>query len=873
MLIGFKKADPIGRLVLCYHTGSFYISQGWSCHATIAVMTNVKRLLEQFKPTNYDIKLKIMPADMKFSGQVIIIGQKNGSSNEISLHSKDLKITSAKINGTEVKFSHLSQDELRLKANDELKAGNYKLELEFRADITETMHGIYIAPYSEGGVEKSMIATQLESHHAREAFPCVDEPMAKATFDLSISYPNEFTALSNMPVTSSTENGKFETTSFDTTPIMSTYLLAFAIGDLVSVSTKTKRGIDLKVWSTPEHAGHLDFALGTGKRGLDFFEDYFGIDYPLPKCDFVAIPSFSAGAMENWGLITYRESALFVDENNTRLSSKQRIAETIIHELAHQWFGNLVTMEWWEDLWLNEGFASWAANFGVDKLFPEWQYWSQFIASDFSATQLADCVPSSRPIEVKIDDPEEIRSLFDEISYSKGPVIVRMLQQFLGEKDFQTGISYYLNKHSYANATTADLWSALEEKSGKPVTKFMSSWTSQAGYPYVQLEVKGDKVRLEQNRFLITGSDVEKTWPIPISHTETNETFLLDAKTETWNTDVSGFPKFNADQGGLYMVAYPEDYLEVLKQKVISQELGVVERLGLTDDIFQLAKGGHGSITDALDLMFKLGDEESLVVWEAIAGQISSVRRIMEDEELIENMRPFVMKLVKHNLERLGWEPKRDESSFDTIMRPMILGLAGFGDDKSVTDKAISMFEQANKPEDIAPNLRGVVYGLAVRHGDQTTFDKLLDFYRTTSSPQEKQSLAGAITGFKQPEIIQQALELIKSEVKLQDAGFWLANGFSNRYAKQQMWDWVKANWNWILSKFEHDIMTLSWIPEYASFSFATQEFLDDYKAFWELNSRKSIERDINKGIENLTWQIDWRNRDFAEVQKYFKKA
>ncbi len=835
-------------------------------------MTNVKHLLEQFVPANYDISLKIDPEKLTFTGKVVVNGEKIAESKSVSVHSKDLEIVSAKVNGHPASTASHSQEELELITKAKIAAGECQLELEFSGLITETMHGIYQAPYIQSGEVKLIVATQFESHHAREAFPCIDEPMAKATFNLSLTYPTGQVALSNMPVKESSAKAKSTTISFETTPIMSTYLLAFTVGDLKSISTKTERGVEVNVWSTPDNAGYLDFALETSKQGLEFFEEYFAIDYPLPKCDMVAIPSFSSGAMENWGLITYRESALFVDPKNTKLGTKQRIAETIIHELAHQWFGNLVTMKWWSDLWLNEGFASWAANFAVDKLFPEWNYWAQFISADYSLVQSADALPSSRPIEAEINDPDEIRSIFDEISYSKGPVVVRMLQQYLGEKEFQRGISYYIRKNAYKNASTADLWLALEESSGLPVSNFMSAWTSQAGYPFVRMKIKAGKVELEQSRFLLTGKDTNQIWPIPVTNTNTSARFVLNSKSGTWETDVSDYPKFNAMQGSLYMTAYPDDYVTALRKKVIDQTFNEVDRLGLVEDIFQLARAGHGSIIDSLDLVFNLKKEESLVVWETAVGQIANIRKVMDSDELIDKMRPFMKDLAKHNLERLGWEPKTDESSFDSLMRPLVISTAAFGDNQTVIKKAQSMFDAAKKPEDIQPDLRNAVYGVAVRFGDQTTFEKLLSFYLKTESPQEKTTLAGALTGFKQPEIIEQCFDLIKTEVKLQDAGFWFAYSFSNRYAKRMMWDWIKDNWDWVLSKFDQDLMTLSWIPEYSALVFSDKEFLADYKAFWKKNSRKSLEREVAKGIENLTWQIAWRERDFAKIDKYFSK-
>jgi puromycin-sensitive aminopeptidase len=363
-----------------------------------------------------------------------------------------------------------------------LYPGEYHVVLEFSGKITDPMNGLYPCYFTHEGKKKFVLATQFESHHAREVFPCIDEPEAKATFDLALNTPLEGDVIANTPARTVLKEKSQQTTIFETTPVMSTYLLAFAYGDIGFKEAKSKNGTIVRGYATPDNVQFVDFALDTAVKVLDFYEDYFALAFPLPKIDMIALPDFAAGAMENWGLITYREQCMLVDPVNTSIHTKQYVAMVVAHELAHQWFGNLVTMQWWTDLWLNEGFASWIEYLAIDKLFPEWHMWTQFIADEQQPALKLDALDNTHAIEVPINHPDEIRTIFDAISYNKGASVIHMLHGYLGAEDFRDGLRHYLKKHAYKNTVTQDLWAALEEISGKPVKEFMHAWTSFRSY-------------------------------------------------------------------------------------------------------------------------------------------------------------------------------------------------------------------------------------------------------------------------------------------------------------------------------------------------------------------------------------------------------
>ena len=491
------------------------------------------RLSKNIIPLKYDIRLHPDLENFTFEGIETIHLNVLQKIRIVTLHSKELEIETVKIGDVFAKISYNEGNEtasfsfpsaIGLRARPKfIPAGKHKLTIVFKGILNNKMRGFYRSKYAISGKEYHMATTQFEATDARRAFPCFDEPAQKAIFNVSLIIPKGKTVISNtLPVSVSEHEGGFEVVKFSPTPIMSTYLLAFIIGDFEYIERKSKRGVIVRVYTTPGKKHQAKFALDCAVKTLEFYEKYFDIAYPLNTLDMIAIPDFSSGAMENWGAITYRESALLVDEEHSSASNKQWVALVIAHELAHQWFGNLVTMEWWTHLWLNEGFASYIEYLAVDKLFPKWDIWTQFSTNDLGIALRLDALASTHPIEIPVHHPDEIGEIFDEVSYSKGASIIRMLADYIGEKNFRDGLRYYLKKHSYKNTETVHLWQAFEKVSKKPVAKMMRNWTGKPGYPVIKAEIKNNELSLSQERFFASPISKKKskdktTWQVPVS--------------------------------------------------------------------------------------------------------------------------------------------------------------------------------------------------------------------------------------------------------------------------------------------------------------------------------------------------------------------
>lgn len=846
-------------------------------------MKKVRRLYSQFQPEHYELYLEPDREAAVFSGRVKITGQKTGRpSKRLTLHQKGLKIKSAEMlfydkrkGPIKIGLSRINThgrfDEVRLHAAELLFPGRYELTLEFSGKITEQMHGIYPCKFSRGGKPKQLIATQFESHYAREVFPCIDEPEAKATFDLSLLVPKDETVIANTPVKKQIPKGNKVLASFETTPKMSSYLLAFAYGELGFKEKKTKRGITVRAYATPNNVKFTDFALDAAADCLDFYEEYFGIRYPLPKLDMIALPDFSSGAMENWGLVTYREQALLVDPKNTSLEMKQYVAMVVAHELAHQWFGNLVTMRWWTDLWLNEGFASWIEYLAVDKLFPAWKMWTQFVANDQLAGLRSDALASTHPIEVPINHPDEIRTIFDDISYQKGASVIHMLHAYLGDDKFRQGLHAYLTKHAYANAQTSDLWEALSKSSGRPVDEFMGNWVSKPGYPLLSASFKQGKLELNQQRFLMRPekSAANALWPIPLNPKAGLQQTLMNKRSTASSWDKQPV-LLNDGHSGFYCTVYDDDAYHAFRQQIEDGKMAETDRFGLLSDAASAAKAGHLPTTEVLKMMSGYSHESSAAVWDAIAIFLGDIRRVFDSEQLLEAMKPLVRELTDIQVKRLGWQPGKTEPYFDSLLRPTILGIASWANNKQVTDEAQSRFAKMKKPEDEHPDIRPVVYNTSARIGGKKEFEKLKVFYEQTPSASEKVTLSSALTNFRQPAIYKQALEFIKSDsVRAQDIGYWVSFSYANRHAKRETWKWMKANWDWIQEKVGAEL-GFSRMPLYAARSFADKEFRSSFVAFFEPRLGPALVRDYQKSLETIDWQAAWRQRDAQILSRFF---
>lgn len=841
---------------------------------------SVKRLFNQFQPNQYGLAFTIDPEALTFSGTVMIRGRKTGRPSErLTFHQKELKITAATITKHDKKgdqFHEVSRinnqdsfDEVRLHAAEMLYPGDYTITMDFEGVITRPMNGIYPSFFKHNGEDKRLIATQFESHHAREAFPCIDEPEAKATFDLTLITPDVKTVIANTPIKSQeTASGKLVTT-FETTPKMSTYLLAFVFGELGSLEATTKDGVLVRSFATPDNVEHTQFALDCAVKTLEFYNEYFDIPYPLAKCDFIALPDFASGAMENWGCITFREQALLVDPKNTSLHLKQYVANVVAHELTHQWFGNLVTMRWWTDLWLNESFASWMSYLAVDHLFPEWKVWTQFIVDEQLAALKQDSLENTHPIQVAINHPDEIRTIFDAISYEKGASVLLMLHEYIGAEAFRDGLRVYLKRHSYANTESTDLWKAWEEVAALPITDFMTSWVSQSGYPIIYADTTDSHQTLLQERFYLNPAIIKEPtlWPVPLSPKD--GLTIHELKTEVTHEPTGDKVSYlNPGRTSFCRVIYNPEHLE--KLKTIVPGLEPVDRLGLLSDEFEAAKAGYAPSVDALSLLTAYADEDSPLVWDVISGNLGAIRMVMEDDTLRDDMRSFVRKLVAKQFARLGWEEQASDSHFDTLLRPSILGLASFGEDPSVVDEAKKRFAAEKTSEDIHPDLRGVVYGTVARLGAAPEFDKLLALHNESTNSEERVTIAAALTNFEQPELVTRSLELIISDkVRLQDAPYWIAYSFMNRHARTATWEWLKENWEWLVTNLGTDLSFFR-MPVYAGRVYSDVDFLPEFKAFFESKLSPAFERPIKQAIETIEWQAAWKARDLAALKKYF---
>jgi len=845
---------------------------------------NVTRLYEQFQPEHYNLAIHPDKTSMTFTGSLELKGKKvNRPTKRITLHQKGLHITTAEIVHHDKKGdravtvtrinNHESYDEVRLHTESEVYPGSYTIKLSFQGDITKQMNGIYPCFFEQDGRELQLIATQFESHHAREVFPCIDEPEAKATFDLTLSSPEGETVIANTPAKSQTKESGMATTIFETTPRMSTYLLAFVIGELRHKEARTKSGVTVRAYATPNNIDYVDFSLECAVRTLDFYNEYFAIPYPLEKCDMIALPDFASGAMENWGCITYREAALLVDPKNTSLSAKQYVAMVVAHELAHQWFGNLVTMRWWTDLWLNEGFASWIEYLAVDTLFPEWQMWTQFAVDEQHRAFRLDALEHTHPVEVPVRHPDEIRTIFDTISYSKGASVIHMLHDFLSADDFRDGLRHYLKLHSYGNTDTVDLWAALEEISGKPVKDFMAAWTGTPGFPLLNISKTADHISLSQERFMLnpeSKTDQSQIWPIPLLSTEADYPDLFDSRTVSLPPPKNHL-KMNRLQSGFYRTNYDRKLLTDLTGTISS--MSALDRLGLLSDVFENAKAGRTRTVDALELLQTYESEDNNAVWDVIAGGIGGVRNVMDDEALREAMKPFIRSITRLQLERLGWEKTDQESHFDQLLRPTIIAMSAAADTQEVVDECLKRFDNMEKPEDIDPDLRGAVYSTAVRlRNDPTTYDKLFNMHEASQNSEERTTIAAALTNFKDPALAQRALDTIKTKsVRLQDVSYWVAYSFMNRHAKDMTWEWMKQNWDWLGENLGTDL-SFSRFPVYAANAFSHKEFIQEFEDFFMPRKTPAFERAVNQGIEILQWQSAWRERDYEQVLEYFNQ-
>lgn len=840
-------------------------------------MKTVEHFIEKFVPENYNIFLDINRAEKSFSGNVAITGE--ALDNVISFHQKDLTIVTVLLDNQNLDFKVDNQQESL--SIDLPETGTITLVIEFSGKITDNMTGIYPSYYTVDGMKKEVISTQFESHFAREAFPCVDEPEAKATFDLSIIFDQaaDEIVLSNMPEVDAERRKETGLWTFDTTPRMSSYLLAFALGDLQGKTASSKNGTEVGVFSTKAHNPKtLDFALDIAVRVIDFYEDYFGVRYPIPLSYHVALPDFSAGAMENWGLVTYREVYLLVDENST-VKSRQNVALVVAHELAHQWFGNLVTMKWWDDLWLNESFANMMEYVSIDAIEPSWNIFEDFQTTGVPLALQRDATDGVQSVHVAVNHPDEINTLFDPaIVYAKGSRLMHMLRRWLGDDDFRAGLKIYFEKHQYSNTIGHDLWDALSEASGKDVAAFMDAWLEQPGYPVVTAEVVDDTLVLSQKQFFIgEGQDQNRIWPIPLN---TNWTGLPETLTEE-RLAIPNFSQLAAQNEGALRLNtantahYITNYKGQLLKAVLNQltELDTTSKLQVVQERRLLAESGEISYAELIPLLTKLTDETSYLVSEAIAQVVDGLDMFMDEgSEAQAEFKALVNRLMQKNYDRLGFEPQVGESDEDEMVRQKAISLMLYADNADAVAKAEEIFDAHKENiESIPASIRLSVLANQVKHAETEELVSLyLDCYVKTNDGNFRRQLAAALSNTKEKATVERILGELKNKdvVKPQDLAMSWYRPFLNKdFSQGAFWNWACENWDWITSALGGD-MSFDKFVIYPANTFKTPERLEEYKAFFEPQlDDMAISRNITMGIKEISARINLINTSKAAVE------
>lgn len=827
------------------------------------------RLFSQFQPEHYDIQwdLRQAKSNRLIRGTATIRGQ-HLAAEPIRLHAKDLQIEEATVNGQVVKTS-TDNDILTFDNTDN---GPAQITIKFSLTLTDAMHGIYPCYYQHQGQKCELYATQFESHHAREAFPCVDEPEAKATFAISI-LSNEPVVLSNMPVISQRESSEGTLTTFEQTPRMSTYLAAFVAGDLQRATTATKSGVEVNVYATPaQSAGSLNWALQHAAQTIDFFNEYFGVPYPLPKSDHVALPDFSSGAMENWGLVTYRETALLADPATASVSTRQYIATVIAHELSHQWFGNLVTMKWWNNLWLNESFATLMEYLATDALHPDWRQWDEFANNEGVAALRRDSIDGVQPVQTDVSSPAEISALFDgAIVYAKGGRLLRMMQLWIGDEAFRAGLKQYFTRFKYSNTTGDDLWECLSQASGKDVGALMNTWISQPGYPVVYASLNNGELTLRQEQFF-TGphQPSDRLWPIPLDANDQRLPEILKEREQRLSLAPDGLLLLNYQNASHFITCYDDTLRARILQAITDGILTPAQRAQYLNEQILLARGGLIVSSTLVEALAAFQNESDQTVWEIIALAISDLKKFVDQDEAAEKLlRRLSGKLARPQFERLGWNKHPGEPESDSKLRVVIIDCMLYSEDAAAISTARQLYQNTPLAE-LSADLRPSIIGAAVRYSDQPVdiVSQLLEAYQATQSADLRSDIAAGITATRDAEQLARLIGLLTDTdiIRSQDTVRWFVDLLRNRYGREAAWRWMRSQWSWIEQTFASD-KSHDYFPRYAAMLLMTRQQLAEYREFFTpLRRDQSLVRAIDMGILDLEGKLDLIDRDKAAV-------
>ncbi|CAG2189323.1 NPEPPS [Mytilus edulis] len=870
-------------------------------HQSTADMPEAKpfeRLPQTLSPVNYNIRLKPNLKAFTFEGSEDIDIEVVKPLSKITINSVEIEVqevsyvASGKSDTVKGTVSYNKEDEtVTFTFSSEIQPGKGRMSMTFTGILNDKMKGFYRSKYtSPDGEEQYSAVTQFEATDARRAFPCWDEPAVKATFDVTLVVPKDRVALSNMPVKSEQVyegDNKWKVVSYEKTPIMSTYLLAFVVGEFDYVEGKDADGVLVRVYTPVGKKEEGKYALDVAVKTLPFYKDYFKIPYPLPKMDLIALADFAAGAMENWGLVTYRETALLVDPKKSSAKTKQWVALVVGHELAHQWFGNLVTMEWWTHLWLNEGFASWIEYLCVDFCFPEFDIWTQFVKNDLGRALELDALNNSHPIEVPVGHPSEVDEIFDAISYSKGASVIRMLHDYIGDADFRVGMNAYLTKFKYSNAFTEDLWEYLGKASGKPVAEVMSSWTKQMGYPVIKVTEKQDGknrvLSLSQEKFCADGKKQEGEqfkWMVPLSFCTASspdkpvKKILLDSTTAEVtleNVKPGEWVKVNCGTVGVYRVQYSSEMLQSLITGIKDCSIAPCDRLGIQSDLFALARAGLVSAVDVLKVAEAYINETDYTVWSDLSLSLGTQGLLIQSTDATDEMKAYNRNLYSKVFQSLGWEAKENEGPLTAMLRDLVLAKLGRNQEQSVVMEAKKKFLDFYNGKPLSADLMDPVYVTVMSNGDEDMFNKMLELYDKADSQEERNRISRAIGAVKDEALIKRVLDFAMSDkVRSQDTVFVIGGVTGSVKGREMAWQFLKDNWTKLHDRYEGGFL-LSRLVKVTTENFVTEEKAKEIEQFFTDHPAPAAERTVKQSLENIGLNIEWMKRDKDAVSAFLK--
>jgi puromycin-sensitive aminopeptidase len=771
------------------------------------------RLLTTVTPQRYEIRLTPDLTTWTFAGEETILVRIHEPVREIVLNAAELEfhsVTATGANGKELAGAVAldgDNEQAVFTFGEPLAAGSCNLAIKFSGFLNDKLHGFYRSTYKGAdGKDKPLASTQFESTDARRAFPCWDEPAFKAVYQITLVIDEGLTAISNARVARELARpgtGKKEVVFADSMK-MSTYLVAFIVGEFEATEPVMVGNAPLRVMAVPgkKHLGN--FALQIGKASLEHFSRYYGIAYPGDKLDLIAIPDFASGAMENLGAITFRETALLVDEQKATRAELERVADVVSHENAHMWFGDLVTMKWWNGLWLNEAFATFMEMLAVDAWKPEWRRWDSFTISRAAAMQV-DGLKSTRPIEYPVEKPEEAAGMFDVLTYEKGASVLRMLEQYLGAEAFRDGIRLYLKRHEYANAETTDLWDALEDSSKRPVRALMDSWIFQPGYPLMSVERDGRDLVVSQQlfRYLQDGDIPDRRFHVPIfvragtkAGVVQNTLLLTDRELRLTLADDIEWTVVNAGGHGFYRVRYSPELMATLKQG-LQKNLSAVERFGLVNDTWATTLAGLTSLADYLALIELLQGETDLNVWNSIILSCYQLNRIL-DEAQCATLRTQIQPIFRSAVERLTWSVQEGESELQRQLRGELINALGVvGEDRACQERARELYARYEKDaEAVERNLVPALVAIVSHTGNSADYETFYTKFKSAKTPQEETRYLFALGGFRQPELIERTLNMtLSGAVRTQNSPYLMRAILLNKDARDKAWAFMKAHW------------------------------------------------------------------------------